>query len=783
MADTCAACGATSDAAGARWCGHCGARLAATGARPTRRAPTGSRDPALVTVGSTALLVDDPPREGEVVPSAPAWSPRARLVAAAGVLLVLVAVLVARPDPEVTYEARGFTARGDASRSGVVSLAPLDVPTTVAWSADVGAARTSSRVRAAGDLVLEQTGGGILAARDAATGTVRWLRRDLAAPGPAVRVGDVVVVSDGGSLRGLSATDGTERWQLGLVDATELVPSGGDVVVRGSGRMLAVGAATGEVRWELDEAAVLDATVRAAVPGGAGLGLWVTSPAGLAVDSPRVTHRIMLLDPATGDVRWTDTLRVPFLSPPVAVSARHVAWTDAGAITVATPEGRVVHRLPGRGGPALAATGDLLAVARWDGGIVGIDLRTGADRWTRPDLTTDQMVATDGLVVTADGTLVDAVTGRTLSGQRRLTLDVIAGETSVLALPAIAGTELEIRDRRGRTMATAPLVPDEAAAPAVGAGRVFVPTRDGVEAFAVGDGQRDWSFAQLPTSAGLGGGQATARTPAVADTTVLVSPGTGFGGGPGLVALELTGGVRTWDREGDAPIVRGPLTLAGNVAFVPVGGEIHAYDAATGRRAFAAVAGTKRGPLVVGPNRVIGGPQTPADGRGDGEAVAILRRDRSENWRVPLVPCSGPVLTGDRVAWGTATGVTALDELTGEVAWRLETERPVCLDPVAVGGRLVVVEDPATVLALPTATGGTPLWSTELPSPPVASPVVAGRQLLVPLLDGTVAAYHLEDGTPAWTFDLGGVADASPAVLDDRILVHLRDGRLVALAP
>lgn len=794
MADTCAACGTAPQASSARWCGHCGARLDAPTRRHARRAAEAGSDHALVGAGSTTVLVDEAPDEDGTTADARTWSPRARLAAAAGVLLVLVAVLLVRPEPEVTYEARGFTARGDAGRSGTVSLAPLEAPARVAWAADVGGpARTTSRVRSAGDLVLEQTGGGLLAVREAATGEVRWLRRDIAAVGLAIRVGDVVVVTaEAGPLRAFAVADGRERWRLDDLGGAPVEPVGDTLVVRSDGQLWAVAAATGEVRWQLDERAALGGTVQDVVPGGAGVGVWITSPPGLSPDAARVSHHIALLDPATGAVRFTRDLPFPHMAAPLAVGGRHVAWADEGGLVVAGPDGEVVHRIPERNGTALVASGDLLAFTPWDGGVVGLDLRTGTERWSRPDVTSPWLVAADGLVVAANGTVIDASTGRTLSVQRRLSLDAIAGETTLLSLPAITGSELEVRDRAGSTVTVTPLIPDETDAPAAGAGRVFVPTREGVEAYRVADGERDWAFAQLPTGAGLVGGHATARTPVVGDRTVLVSPGRGFGGGPGLVALELGGGVRAWDREGDRPTVRGPLTLAGDVAFVPVRDEVHGYDVATGRRAFAAVAGTELGPLVVGPNRVIGG-STARDGvlldtegepvADDGEAVAILRRDRSVNWRSPLRPCSGPVLAGERVAWGTADGVTALDERTGEPAWQLATPRPVCLDPVVADGHLVVVEEPSTIHAVPAAEGGRPAWSTELSAPAVASPVVAGGVLLVPLVDGTLAAHSLTDGAQVWSFDLGGIPDASPTVLDGHVLVHLSDGRLVALAP
>lgn len=800
MSDTCAACGAAPGAPDARWCGRCGARLdrrrSAGDRRPGARARPGGTlvDHALVGAPTRPAVVDDADEAhaaAEVAPGTDRWSPRARLAAALGVLLAVMVALLARPDAEVSYEARGFTARGDAARSGTVSLAPLAPPTEVAWTADVGAARPSSRVRSGGDVVLEQTAGGILAVREATTGEVRWLRRDGGQGTTALRVGGVVVVAghDGArggyaGLRGYDVDSGTERWRVDDVQLSgEPVPSGSHMLAIGRDRLTSADAETGTVRWQVHGAEQLDGSIRQVVPGGAGIAVWLTSPPGLVPSSPGVDNLVALLDRDTGDLRARWRFTPPFPEPAIAVGDRAVATGGRDGITITGTDGVVRHHVPDLIAVRLAAGGELLAVARVGGGVVGVDLRTGRVRWTRPDVVTDELVVADGLVIAGTGTIIDGQTGRTLSNQQRLQVATVAGETTILHLPAVAGDELEVRDRRGTTVVRAPLLTDEAAMPAVGAGRVFVPTTDGVEAYAVGDGRRDWSFDQLPTPAAFGGGQATTTTPAVADRTVLVTTGAGIRPGPSMVALELAGGVRAWDRADDVPAVRGPLTLAGDVAFVPVGSEIHAYDTVTGRRAFAAAVGTERGPLVVGPNRVIGGPALPLRNDAPGEVVAVLRRDRSVSWRTPLEPCSGPVLTGERVAWGTTDGVTALDERTGEPAWEFATERPVCLDPVAARGRIVVVEDPVMLHALPATQGGPPLWSVPLPSPAVASPVVAGEHVLVVLSDGTLAAYALEDGAHAWSFDLGGVPDASPAVLDGRILVHLRDGRLLALAP
>lgn len=765
-----------------------------------RPATPGQATGTLVTAPSP-VPVDVPP-DGPDDPAVPVplRPARARRVAVLAVTVVVLAGLVAWPRPDAVPDPRGDTARGDAARTGVVSQTSLPPPVRVRWSHHVGTVAGLTVVAAGDDVVVEHRPDGLLAVREADSGDVRWLRRDGAA-GTTLTAGDVVAQQDHatGTVRAYDLASGQLRWELpapvgglplaALPDGALLLRAGGPDT------LTAVDAATGEARWRLDLRDRLGASLVRTSVGADGIVLWATTPFGLDAGSPSAGHLAVRVDPTDGRVVWVQE-DLPL--------GGHLPWNPillAGDVAVVAGP-RSVHTIDHRGrrGHELYAGPPLRAAAATDGlvvldlgaeGLQAVDVRTGEPRWRRADLGAGALVGTPAGVLVVRGATTTVLDGRdgTTVAVLDAPVDADVGPEPSGLLAAAGDTRATVVDHRTGRRSTWPLLRSPLDPAALADGRLYLGRPDGIEVRDLDDGEVVWSFGELDASF-RHVGATPVRTPAVAGPTVVVSPGgSPGGGGHGLVALERTGGVLAWDRHGDAPAVRGPLTLADDVVYVPVGDEVHGYDVATGRRAFAAVAGTPRGPLVVSPSRVIGGPARtgavglPAGASGGGsasEAVAILRRDRSVAWRAPLDPCSGPALGDDVVVWGTSTGVTALAETTGERRWERPTALPVCLDPVVLGDLVVVVEDPATVRGL-ARTSGDERWTTTLNAPVVASPVAAGDTLLVPTLDGRLVGLDAGDGTRRWTHPLGSPAAASPTVAGDRIVVLLVDGRLVAL--
>lgn len=237
-----------------------------------------------------------------------------------------------------------------------------------------------------------------LRALDAATGALRWERRDLspyqsivghAAP---VLAGDVLVVGawpSPRSLVGLDPATGATRWPQNLTvgDPTEVAagdtaigtplhdPKTGDLFVSGLGFLARIDAASGDTRWHRP----MTLPWNPAAP--------VATDAGIAaVDAG---HEVILLDRETGDARWQTRVdgdspfpmssyqRTPhplFASPallgdrllvPGLDSRLHVLDLATGAVTAQVPLGTPVAAPP-------VVAGNLVLLVGTDGGVLAI---------------------------------------------------------------------------------------------------------------------------------------------------------------------------------------------------------------------------------------------------------------------------------------------------------------------------------------------------------------------------------------------------------------------------
>ncbi len=217
----CPACGGATPRT-ARWCGRCGAPLAAE-RRDHARART-TADASDTTADASDTTADD---SGEAGPRPrPRW-----LLGAAGVLVAAAAVttvtaVVTAGDLAGDRLGRGAADTVDladepvAVRDEPVCLAD---PACVAWLEPVADAGGAPAATVAGDLTLVRVPDG-LEARDTDSGELRW-RSPLDA-----------------------ATDREDTLPVRATDGLALVTDGG----RGDSRLLAHDLRTGEVRWQLD---------------------------------------------------------------------------------------------------------------------------------------------------------------------------------------------------------------------------------------------------------------------------------------------------------------------------------------------------------------------------------------------------------------------------------------------------------------------------------------------------------------------------------------------------
>jgi outer membrane protein assembly factor BamB len=88
---------------------------------------------------------------------------------------------------------------------------------------------------------------------------------------------------------------------------------------------------------------------------------------------------------------------------------------------------------------------------------------------------------------------------------------------------------------------------------------------------------------------------------------------------------------------------------------------------------------------------------------------------------------------------------------------------------------------PGATLAAAAASRLTLAWQTDLRSPVVAGPVLAGSTLVVGTLGGTLEALSAETGEKLWSVTGLGPLSGQPLIFEDKVFVGSSEGRLYAV--
>jgi outer membrane protein assembly factor BamB len=376
-----------------------------------------------------------------------------------------------------------------------------------------------------------------------------------------------------------------------------------------------------------------------------------------------------------------------------------VAWS--------TPVGGTVAL----GTPVVA--GDTVIVASTDraagdaGGLIALDLATGAIRWR----------ATTPYPVTAAAAIDGDSVLATL------------GDGEVRAYALADGTP-----RWEHAIATGvdSLAASLWAPPAIADGVVYAGVEGRFAALDVATGEPVWSVDQHPDYPWLG----SLAAPAVSTDLVLAS----FGRADGVSAFRTATGERVWQRQ-DVLAVNAAPVVAGGVAYLAsTYGDVIALDVATGTQRW-----TRR--LVDG-GFDWGYAITTAPAYADGRLfvptqwnalVALDAATGTELWRVttPGGPlelahyrsaqpgfAASPIVTGNIVWVGRPDGVlVALDVANGHELWSTQLGAPVVSAPAPVDGGLIVATYDGTVRALVPAAARTP--APPMTCPPAPQPLAA----------------------------------------------------------
>ncbi len=288
-------------------------------------------------------------------------------------------------------------------------------PQTI-WSQDVGSGTDDQRLslepRIVGGTVYVTDAEGLVQALDAASGSRRW-EVDLEVPasgGPGVGEGLVLIGTSDAEIIALSAENGEERWRVTVSSEVLSTPaaSNGVVIVHANdGKMFGLEATNGNERWRY-EREVPTLTLR-------GSGSPVV--AGGAVYVGMAGGKLVALRIDNGNLLWDLNVTIPSGRSELA----RMADIDGepivlgGGIFVATYQGEVaaIEESSGRVGwrrkmstySRMAADRQGLYVSDADGVVWGLELQSGAARWSQDALKNRRLsnvVVVRDLVVVGD---------------------------------------------------------------------------------------------------------------------------------------------------------------------------------------------------------------------------------------------------------------------------------------------------------------------------------------------------------------------------------------------
>lgn len=315
--------------------------------------------------------------------------------------------------------------------------------------------------------------------------------------------------------------------------------------------------------------------------------------------------------------------------------------------------------------------------------VHAVDLASGASRWThklKGVSKRDRQGLGGGLAVEGD------------------TLVVASGYGHLTALDATNGTQKWQR-ALGSPMSGAPTIKD---------GRIFTASNNN-EIFAMDlvTGETIWSDQAIAESARV----LSAPSPAAVEDFVIAPYSSGE-----IIAYRATNGRRLWTDAitqagrftpiseindiGSRPVLASGLVFASSQS-----GTTIAIDGRTGNRVWTQIIGSTQAPALAGEALFVIG----NDGRlaalnaGTGLAywVKNLPQFENEEKKKDRITYAGPVLASGRLIVISSTGgLIALSPQNGEEVGSLKLGGKVFIEPIAAGGKLLVLTDDAKLIAI-----------------------------------------------------------------------------------
>lgn len=267
-----------------------------------------------------------------------------------------------------------------------------------------------------------------------------------------------------------------------------------------------------------------------------------------------------------------------------------------------------------------------------------------------------------------------------------------------------------------------------------------------------------------------------------------------------LYCLDLRDGSVLWSVTMTSHTESSPTVDGGRVYFGAGEDGVYCVDAMTGREVWHLRKGHVDGsPLVVNDRLYVG------SGYGLKGLLCVDASSGRLLWTKELpAPCwGGPSYVNGRLFLAVGNGtfnqsddqplgmVMCLDAATGNELWRFSEVGDAVLTSVAVqSGRAVFGSRDGSCYAVNESTGQL-AWKAEVLSPILSSPAVAENRVFFGADDGLLHCLSLEDGRPLWTFDTNpdvlAFSDAeskvqsSPAVAGGRVVFGASNGNVYCL--
>jgi outer membrane protein assembly factor BamB len=130
--------------------------------------------------------------------------------------------------------------------------------------------------------------------------------------------------------------------------------------------------------------------------------------------------------------------------------------------------------------------------------------------------------------------------------------------------------------------------------------------------------------------------------------------------------------------------------------------------------------------------------------------------------------------------------VSALDPLTGDLRWSVDSDSPLSGGPGVADG-LIALGTLEAELILLSAEDGSERWRKRVSSEVLSSPAINDGKVVCRTTDGGVTAYATDEGEKRWVYDrtvpvLTLRGDSSPVVNGSQVMVGFAGGKLVGIS-